>query len=367
VRFWLQKKVDGFRLDIINAVYEDEQMRENPFIWKLIPNDENPQALFRDTKYTLNLPETFEFTKELRKVIDEFKNPDRFLVGEVNGSSKLIKQYCGDKADGLNMVFLFKSLGTPLTAAKFRALLTEYEKNFPEPYMPTWVFGNHDRFRRIGRLGNSIEKMKLNATLQLTARGVPFIYYGEEIGMVNANIPMKKSQDAVAWHFGWIPQFILNIAKKAIGETMNRDDVRTPMQWDATSTAGFTTAEKAWLPLSDFHTERNVETESKDANSLLACYKRLLKLRKIMPALNCGDFELIPADSSSPNVIGYKRMCTTQGKTQEIKVYLNFSEKPESVSITQNEVKMLFSTCIDNPRIQDGKLELRPLEGLVIQ
>ena len=175
VRFWLRKGVDGFRLDIINALFKDGAFRNNPGSWKLVPG-ETGNGFFSNPKHTLNHPDVFRFSKELRRVVDEFSDPPRFLVGEVFGRMPTLKKYCGEKADGLHSVFLFKTLGARFSAASFRKLVLEFESMFPEPFTPSWVFGNHDRKRYISKLGDDPEKAKLLAAFQLTVRGIPFIY-----------------------------------------------------------------------------------------------------------------------------------------------------------------------------------------------
>lgn len=366
VRFWCNKKVDGFRLDIINAIYEDAEFRDNPFSWKMIPSDEDPTILFRSSVMTLNHPDTFKFTKELRAVIEEFQNPPRYLVGEVNGSTKLIKQYCGEKADGLNSVFIFKSLGAKLTAPVFRGLIEEYERDFPEPFIPTWVFANHDRFRRISRLDNDIQKAKLNTALQLTVRGVPYIYYGEEIGIPQAQFDFSKTKDAVAFNFMWVPRWALKIAWRTIHESLNRDECRTPMQWNASITAGFTKEGiKPWLPLSTKPDKINVESESKDTESLFQCYRRFLRARKITPALNAGACRLL--DVAQPKfLLAYERFIPKNEAETRHYVYLNFSNQVlDKIAIPKPNPKLLVSTKAVSNACGKDTITLDPWEGIV--
>ncbi|MHA1522741.1 MAG: alpha-glucosidase, partial [Promethearchaeota archaeon] len=281
IRFWLRKGVDGFRLDILGAVYEDPKFRDNPLSWKLIPSEESMDMLFRSSKYTVNYLDNFEFSKELRKVIDEFQNPPRFLIGEVSGSLRELRNYCGkDSPDGLNLVYLFQSMGTKLNAKKFRRLIQEYEKYFPDPFIPTWVFSNHDIIRHISRFKeqNAIEKAKLNTVLQLTVRGVPTIYYGEEIGMRHNFLPIEKSLDAVSFKFNKFPSLIRNLIMKITDYAIHRDGCRTPMQWNKDETAGFSpNPTDTWLPVNPNYKSVNVENSIEDKDSLFYCYQRFLK------------------------------------------------------------------------------------------
>lgn len=368
VRFWLNKEVDGYRLDIINTLFEDEDFRDAPLTFKVYSKDLD--LLFRSGERNFNHPDTLEFCKTLRKTIDEYPRK-KFLVGEVSATYQTLKKYVGDVTedghsnDGLNLVFLFESVTTPLKARKFRKLIQKYEKWFPYPYMPTWVFGNHDQMRRISRLDNDLNKAKLNATLQLTARGVPFIYYGEEIGMKNAKIPKDESKDAVSHHVDWIPQFIRNLARK-FGVMMNRDGCRTPMQWDDTKNAGFCPADvDPWLPVNESHDKRNVEGEQKDVGSLLNCYKRLLKVRKSNEALQVGEIELIDLGWTNRKCLAYKR----KRKNEQVYVYLNFTDELLKVEISKKNPEILFSTLPNRVDIDleayNNRLGLFGYEGII--
>ncbi|HMF33721.1 MAG TPA: alpha-glucosidase [Candidatus Lokiarchaeia archaeon] len=369
VRFWLNKGVDGFRLDMINAIYEDAEFRDNPFAWKVFPSDADPRRLFRDMKYTVDHPDTFEFAKELRAVMDEFSDPERFLVGEVNGPIRITKQYQGDvvggtKTNGLHLSFQFQALGLPFKAQAFKDFAARINDDFPDPYMPTLVFANHDRTRRISRLGNDARKAKLNATFQLTARGVPFIYYGEEIGMEQDYFPIKTAQDPVALKFHWVPQWIMKIARNTIHESLNRDECRTPMQWDASENAGFSPAGvKTWLPVTKGFDTINMSLEQEDPKSILACYKRLLALRNQSTALRAGAFQLLMGKGMPQDVLVYERT----SEDQVLDIYLNFSSKSISFPIVQTSTEVAFSTYTGTEPVGSGKVTLAPFEGIVFE
>ena len=163
VRYWLDRGVDGMRLDVFNAIYKDVSFADNPFLMRLIPSETNPHGFFQRNVHTIDHPDTFAFARELRKVIDQHQEPTRFLVGEVFGDPASLRRYCGEDADGLNLVFLFKAMRTRCTARSVRQLISEVEASFPDPFLPTYVFGNHDRPRFIHRLGNHPGKAKLMA------------------------------------------------------------------------------------------------------------------------------------------------------------------------------------------------------------
>ncbi len=369
VRFWLKKGVDGYRLDIINTLFEDAQFQNAPFIFKLYSEDSG--RFFKSTEMIQNHPDTYEFCKILRATIDEFS--DKFLVGEITASLKILKNYMGDISkdgishDGLNLVFIFQHMNTPMKPKRFRNIMQMYEKWFPYPYTPTWVFGNHDQMRRITKIGDNVKKAKINATLQLTARGVPFIYYGEELGMKESKSRKKDSRDAISYHFKWIPQFVRNIMGK-YGISVNRDGCRTPMQWDDSENAGFCSRNiEPWLSIDPSFVKRNVNREENDVESLLNCYKKLLKVRKENLALQIGDFELINLKKLNKICLAYHRIY----EKQKIFVYLNFANKELFLQSPIQKPQLIFST-LPNRKVLDlkdynGNIKLSPFEGIIFK
>lgn len=363
-RFWLDKGVDGFRLDIFHTLYEREDLKDNPFTFQLFPSDDEESSFFQNHLYDAHLPETMEFSKDLRSLINEYENPQRFLVGEISGNMNILKHYYGPKNNGLNMVFLFQFTSTPFEAKKFANLIKQIEQNFAYPYTPTYVLGNHDRMRYITRYGNDRVKARLLATLQLTLRGVPFIYYGEEIGMENIKFKLNTSEDPIGRKFWWLPisQF------KEMGFSLTRDGCRTPMQWDETPNAGFSPNKNAkpWLRIPKNYHDINVSQQKNDSNSLLNCYKALIRIRKENIALNAGMLEFINTNISETHCVGYKRVYGEQ----EISVYLNFSNNKEKISIPHKKFELLFSTIPTRKEIQKDEkndIILIGYEALIIK
>ncbi|MFX0101155.1 MAG: alpha-glucosidase [Candidatus Hodarchaeota archaeon] len=364
MRFWLEKGADGFRLDIINAVYEDEEFRDNPHSWRLLPSEKSTAMLFVNPIHTLNHPDTLEFMKELRQVTDEFSNPERFIVGEVTAPVNTIKKYLGEKTDGLHTVFTFKTLDVKFKAKDVKKLIIEFDEHFPEPFIPTWVYGNHDRVRSISLVSGDIPKGKLKAALQLTVRGVPYIYYGEEIGMEQHKIPIKKSKDAVTFKLKWIPNFVFELLRGVIRGYINRDECRTPMQWSGEENVGFCPPSvEPWLPVTKSFPERNVKAEEDDLDSILNCYKRFLKARKETPALNAGEIEVMDSKEIPKDVLYYIRKLDGS----EAHVFLNFNKKAVTFPSPVKGKELLVSTTIKSNPLEGGNLTLLPWEGIVMQ
>lgn len=350
-RFWLSKGVDGFRLDIFNSIYEDTSFQNNPGSLRIIPSEETPDGFFQKMKYNVNQEGSFRFATELRAVVDSFRNPERFMVGEVFGDVETTKKFCAyEGKNGLHTIFLFQTLSTPFKAKKWRKTIEHFEENFPEPFVPTYVFSNHDRRRSITPLGNDVRKAKLMALLQFTVRGIPFTYYGEEVGIEKPTLPLKTGLDPLAQRYKSIPQFMVNWT----GQSLNRDECRTPMQWDTTAHAGFTTGDP-WLPVNGNFKEKNVELESKDPNSLMRFYTKLIKLRNETPVLQSGQLK-IDEELSGGKILAYIR----ELEGEKLLMLLNFSERPQKLETIDGEVA--FSTSPE-----PNAAELEPLEGRVIR
>ncbi len=373
VRFWLERGVDGFRLDIFDALFKDADFRNNPAGLPLNRTPENESLLFQKRTRTCHHPDTFAFAKELRAVVDEYDDPPRFLVGEVSGTYDILREYCGgEEPDGLHTVFLFKALSAQMKADVFRTLIEEFEEHFPEPFFPTWVFSNHDRIRRFSFIGEDEQQAKLNAALQFTVRGVPFTYYGEEIGMSQAEIPFEEALDPVARRFSSLPRFFNNLLNRVTHGAANRDGCRTPMQWNDSPHAGFCTeTADPWLPVNSDYLTKNVNAGKLKPDSLYNCYRRFLTARNENPALQTGELELIPENDLPKQVLGYKRFF--QDDSEQFFVFLNFSREPQTVSVSVQNPALIVST-IANEKTEFVKKDknsvtfsLGPYEGIVIR
>ena len=353
VRFWLGKGVDGYRLDIFNVVYKDSKFRDNPWSTTFFQTEYEYSSFFQEAKYNVNQPESFELARELRSVCDEFG--ERMLVGEAVAQRDALRKFLGDdKNNGLGLIFDFSMLNFKFTADWFRDLIRGIEADFPDPFMPVYVFSNLDRRRSINRLGNDPRKAKLLAMLQFTVRGVPCTYYGEEIGMTDLPMPFASARDPLPHKYKFIPRFIPDL----LGLTLNRDEVRTPMQWNATEKAGFTSGNEAWLPVHPNHPEVNVAVEDADPNSLLNTFRALLKLRKECASLREGSLTLL--DGLPRGVLGYTR----KTEQETLTILLNFEKQKKTVEIN-------FPECIfklsEADEVIEKAIRLDGLSGMILK
>ncbi len=364
VRHWLREGVDGLRLDIFNAIYKDGSFADNPFSPRPFPTEDNPDGYFQQATNTQNHPDTLAFARELRAVVDEFAEPPRFVVGEVFGHLDVLRDYCGVQGEGLHLVFLFKSLRTPFTAPALRDLVAEFEQAFPEPLHPTYVFGNHDRPRGMERLGNDPAKARLLAAFQLTVRGVPFLYYGDEIGLGHHHgLARDAARDPLASHFRFIPKWLIPSMRRR-GILINRDECRSPMPWTAGMHGGFSSAETPalWLPVHPDSPVINVASQREDPGSVLSAYRRMLAWRRRSPALSSGRLELSDPRGDARHVLAFTRI---HGH-EVVRVYLNFSARETAIDLRDLGGARVQSNLRDAPEAAGGRRLLAPWEAVLV-
>lgn len=344
LRFWLDRGVDGFRVDVLWHLVKDDQYRDNPRNPTWTP-DGNPYHEYLPA-YTADRPEIHDLIARMRSVFDEYD--DRVMIGEIYLPVQRLVSYYGEELQGAHLPFNFQLINAPWDAAHIAALIQEYESALPPNGWPNWVLGNHDNHRIASRVG--VEQARIAAILLMTLRGTPTLYYGDEIGMHDVDIPQDRVRDP----------FELNVPGKGLG----RDPERTPMQWDAGPHAGFS-SESPWLPIPDDHTVINVQSEQDDPDSLLCLYHRLIRLRRGAPALEIGRFESYPACTE---VLAYLRRAR-EGECAFL-VCLNFSARPQSLTLTDIDSKARIA--VGTRRRRDGEpvagtLELAGNEGVVVQ
>jgi len=315
-RFWLERGVDGFRLDVFNMFFKDADFRDNPRAFGLRGFDRQKHL------YDCDQPEMKPLLQELRALLDSY--PERYAVGETFlSNAERAAAYVGDQA--LHAAFSFdfttSELFFPWNPAWLRKQIERREAIFTGERWPTTVLANHDLPRTASRYcrGEDDAQAELAMTLLLTLRGTPFLYYGEEIGMRNVPLGREEILDPPGKRY-W-PFY------------KGRDVCRSPMQWDNSAYAGFSTVQP-WLPVHPDYHQRNVAAQNLDPNSLLNITRKLIALRKACPALRQG--ELIPWKSPK-GTLAYLR----RAGGQSILVALNFSARPSTIDLPENAWKLI--------------------------
>lgn len=347
MRFWLDKGVDGFRVDVVWLMLKDEALRDEP------PNPDwdgvNPHDSLKHI-YTQNLPGVHELIRAMRRVLDEYD--ERMMVGEIYLANNELVTYYGRDADECHLPFNFQLIDTPWQAQVVREAVDAYEAVLPAGAWPNWVLGNHDRQRVVTRIGR--DQARIANMLLLTLRGTPTTYYGEEIGMENVPIPAEFVQDPPA------------VLQPEIADVIGRDAVRTPMQWDSSDHAGFTIpAAKPWLPIAKNYSEENVAGQQGDPYSFLKLYRLLAHLRRSEPALHGGSYESL--ESGNSDIFAYIRR-HPDGDT--FLVVLNFGDEHQEVDLSQvvGTATIAIASNMDRAgRIELSEFNVAPNEGLILR
>ncbi len=278
-RFWLDRGVDGFRLDALNFSMHDPELRDNP------PSHAPMEAVTRPfdmqiKKYNQSHADIPAFLERIRAVIDEY--PGRFSVAEVGGPTPLAEMKAFTAGDErLNSAYNFDFLYAPdLTPERVRVSLENWS-NDPNEGWPSWAFSNHDAPRAVTRWAGDHgidHTARLSMLLLLSLRGNPIIYQGEELGLPQGHVAFEDLQD---------PEAIANWP-----HTLGRDGARTPLPWASNlPQAGFSSANQTWLKVDPTHAERAIEQQASDPASMVAYTRSLLALRRVHPALIAGDSE----------------------------------------------------------------------------
>ncbi len=319
LRFWLDRGVDGFRIDVLWLLLKDEQFRDNPMNpdWK--PGDAPDKRQF--DLYTGDQPGIHEIVREMRAVVDAYG--ERILIGELYLPIERMVRYYGEQLDEIHLPFNFQLVLMPTwEASAIRQLVETYAGTLPTGAWPNWVLGNHDQRRIATRVGR--EQAKVAQMLLLTLRGTPTCYYGDELGMQNVAVPPKLMHDPPGKD----------------NPEHSRDPGRTPMQWDSSPNAGFCLPEvQPWLPVAEDYQTYNVAVEQQETHSFLALVHALLALRRSSPALSVGFQRSLNQHNSSCFV--YVR----EHADQRCLVVLNFSAQDQVVTLQeQGHGHVLLST-----------------------
>ena len=316
LRFWLERGVDGFRLDTVNFYFHDQQLRSNP---ALVSKDNEPAVNpyeMQVQKYSKNRPENIGFLKRIRTLLNEYDAITSVgEVGESLNAIKIMSDYTRDN-DKLHMAYSFDLLGPQFTADHFRSKVEQFEQGAPDGW-PCWSFSNHDVPRHVSRwAGHAISQEAIarqSIALLATLKGSICLYQGEELGLPEADILFEELTDPPGIRF-W-PEY------------KGRDGCRTPMPWEAGQAPnGFTTG-TPWLPVKPPHTALNVQSQLHDENSTLSFYKKILAFRKARPALISGDIRFIdtpePVLAFTRSGNGEAHLCIFNLSTTKVKVVVD--------------------------------------------
>ncbi len=360
IRFWLDMGIDGFRMDVVNWYIKDEKLRDNPYSLNANPD------IFQKHIYDRNQEETHEICRQIRKTADSYDG-DRVLVGEVFVSDpRIAPPYPGSGSDELHMPIIMELLYRKWNARAFYSALDSWYSALAEGAWPNITLSNHDQKRHARRFFSRDRRVhgarcRAAAALLLTARGTPFLYYGEEIGMTGAVIPKKEMVDPTGITFWPLP--------------LGRDGERTPMQWDSSANAGFTVqGTRPWLRIQDDYRTVNVALQREDPGSLWQWYRRLLEIRRGSGVLKTGGFAFL--SDGSDGVLSYVRSARVDGYAPygntyrpvpgDVCVYLNFTGRRRACRLPFEGTVLLGNCRPEGKKTAGSVFELAPGEVLLI-
>ncbi|MEU4821281.1 alpha-amylase family glycosyl hydrolase [Actinomadura sp. NPDC023710] len=347
LRFWLDRGVDGFRIDVAHMLMKDPELRDNPVqpvaernVYDVQHDDFGSQKHVHDRLH----PDVHGVLRAIRAVVDEY--PDRVLVGEIEamGWSDWAGFFGADQ-DEIHMPFAFRLIETSWRAADLARELDDLDAATPDDAWPILALGNHDRPRLATRLGR--DQVRVAAMLLLTLRGTPIIFYGDELGMRDQDVPRERQRDTFGLTAGG----------------RSRDPIRTPMPWNDEPNAGFSTApaQDLWLPVSAEAATLNVAAQLADPGSLLCLYRSLIALRRDSAALREGGYRGLPG--APEGCLAYERRAGSDHKI----VMLNLTDRPLRVPLP-GPATVVLSTA-DRGRVgarPADALELAAAEGVVL-
>jgi alpha-glucosidase len=357
VKFWLDLGVDGYRLDTANFYFHDELLRSNPARGR--PSGEDPAVSavnpygWQWHQFDKSRPENLAFLRKLRALLDQY--PNTTMVGEIGDDDGLarVAEYTGG-GDKLHMAYCFDLLGTAHSAGHIHAVLSRFEA-VAQGGWPCWALSNHDVVRVATRWGGEhppSRLLRLAATLQMTLRGTPCIYQGDELGLPEAVIDFKDIQDPYGLTM-W-PEF------------KGRDGCRTPLPWTAkASDLGFSPGQSShvspWLPVSESHRELAVDVQVASQDSLFAFYQNLLLWRKSQSALVHGELTLL---DTHRQVLAYVR----KDDVQQIMCVFNFSEASANWSIPEawSVRTVLLESGLTGATLVERQVHLEPWAGMLL-
>jgi len=351
-RFWLDRGVDGFRIDVAHYIMKDPEMRDNPPNPEVSPSIHRPLGEY-DSQFHLHdkgHPDTHRIYREFRNLLDEYSaGRERVAIGEIHIMDwEEWASYYGENLDEIHLPYNFSLLGIPWESEAVRRKVNQLEEVLQPGAWPNYVLGNHDEQRVASRVGP--DQARAAAMLLLTLRGTPTIYYGDEIGMQDVEVPPERQLDPAG----------LNQP----GKGQSRDRCRTPMQWNPGPWAGFSPpeAEEPWLPLADDYRERNVLVQLEQPGSVLQFYRRMLAFRRSHPVLQTGTYR--PWRDQPEDCFLYLR----ESPEDRYLICLNFSGQERKLEAPElKSARLLLSTHLERAGALDLPLTLKPNEGCILK
>lgn len=371
MRWWLDRGIDGFRMDVINMISKTPGLPDAAL--------DPANAYANGSAYFINGPRLLEFLGEMKEQV--LSKYDILTVGETPGvSPAFASQLTNPETGALSMIFQFEHMELdgagdkwnlkPRDLVEFKRVMTRWQKGLEERGLNSIYLGNHDQPRLVSRFGDDkqyrVESAKMLATFMHMQQGTPYIYQGDEIGMTNVAFDsIDQYRDVETLNVfrefvdtrGMPPQAAL-----ALIHARGRDNARTPMQWDDSANAGFTTG-APWIQVNPNYVTINVQRARADQNSIFHCYRRLIQLRRDNPIVTYGTYDLILDDD--PEIYAFTRTL----ENDRLLIILNFTANTPRFDlpahIASSDRNLLISNYPVDPAYDIRELTLRPFEARV--
>jgi alpha-glucosidase len=348
-RFWLERGVDGFRLDTINFYFHDTQLRDNPPLPAEARNSTIAPAVnpynHQDHLFDKNQPENIEFLRKLRAVMEPYNAAAVGEVGDAQRGLEILGQYTAG-ADLMQMCYAFELLSGARPTASYVADVMTRVADVAVDGWACWAYSNHDVMRHISRWDLGQAATRLFTTLLICLRGSACIYQGEELGLPEAEVAFEDLQDPYGIEF-W-PEF------------KGRDGCRTPMVWDESAAGGFTDADQPWLPVPPAHLPLSVSTAESQPGALLHHYRNAIALRQHCSALKNGAQSPVTAQG---DVLSFVR----SDDESEIFCAFNIGDSDAYVALPPGQWRTIGTEVGADCDVQNGRLELAPWQAGVFQ
>jgi oligo-1,6-glucosidase len=370
MKFWLDKGIDGFRMDVINFISKVEGLPDAP--------NQDGKPYVSGSKYFMNGPKIHDYLQEMhREVLSKY---DVMTVGEMPGANvEQAKLYTDETRNEVNMIFQFEHVDLdsgpggkwdlkPLKLTDLKENISKWQKGLEQEGWNSLYLNNHDQPRMVSRFGNDQEFRKESAKMLATflhlLKGTPYIYQGEEIGMTNVRFDTIEEYQDIETLNMYNEKVVQNGEDPAkVMESIyvkGRDNARTPFQWDETEHGGFTTG-TPWLKVNPNYTEINAKQAVEDKNSIYHYYRKLIQLRKDYPIIVHGSYDLLVPEDEKIYVY------TRKFESQTLLVVLNFSGEHQSYNIPAElkgkRSEILISNYSGNEDL-DVKASLKPYEAI---
>ncbi len=357
MKFWLDLGIDGLRIELLFNLFKNFEKDKNEYSFNILNN--NGKLLFEnlDSNDSETKNQLLKYLEKVHALFSSYEE-DKIILGDLPGRVKNVSTYSFVKAPALHHYVVNEFSKLKLDAHNFADFIRSVEKHLPGPKVPAYEFSNIHASRIFSKNGEKEDVQAMIASLQFTLRGIPYIYYGDEISMKNLQPALDNCHDPLKNNYG-------DFTSLRKDKVLTRDAFRTPMIWDYTPHGGFVPLGSTipWLPVSSEYRKENVEAHQINKKSIFHIYRSLFKLRKQYPVLSNGAIELLNNNLLERNILSFKRT----KDASDLRVLVNFNAEETLVPISLKRKNIIFSSFrgINHFRSDQSNLTMQPYQVIV--